>query len=90
MHRELELYAEAGIPPSEVLRIATIAPAKLLKLDSTAGSITPGKLADLVLVDGDPTKNISDIRKTLTVMKDGVPFMADDLCAAAGIQPQSH
>ena len=87
LHRELELYAEAGIPPAEVLRIATIVPARVLKLDSKLGSITPGKLADLVLVDGDPSKNISDIRKVRIVMKDGVPFAADDLCAAVGILP---
>ena len=87
LHRELELYVEAGIPSAEVLRIATIVPSTVLKLDSKVGSITPGKLADLVLINGDPSRNISDIRKVQMVMKDGVPFAAADLCEAAGILP---
>ncbi|MGZ5448938.1 MAG: amidohydrolase family protein [Thermoanaerobaculia bacterium] len=71
LHRELELYAQAGIPPAEVLRIATLVPAQVLGRDQDLGTIEPGKLADFIIVDGDPTRNISDIRKVVRVVKDG-------------------
>jgi imidazolonepropionase-like amidohydrolase len=71
LHRELELYVQAGIPPAEVLRIATLVPAQVLKREQDLGTIEPGKLADFIIVDGDPTKNISDIRKVRHVVKDG-------------------
>ena len=71
LHRELELYVQAGIPPAEVLRIATLGPAQVLKRDKDLGTIEPGKLADFIIVDGDPTKNISDIRKVVRVVKGG-------------------
>ena len=50
---KLQLYVQAGL--AEVLRIATLGAAAVMKLDDTLGSITPGKLADLIMVDGDPT-----------------------------------
>ncbi len=71
LHRELELYVQAGIPPAEVLRIATLVPAQVLKREKDLGTIEPGKFADFILVDGDPTKNISDIRRVVRVVKDG-------------------
>lgn len=71
LHRELELYVEAGIPAPEVLQIATLGSARVMKRDADNGSIAPGKLADMVLVDGDPTRNISDIRRPVLVIKDG-------------------
>jgi imidazolonepropionase-like amidohydrolase len=72
--RELELYVEAGIPPAEVLRIATLGAAKVMKHDDQLGSVATGKLADLVIIDGDPAANISDVRKVVTVIKDGKVF----------------
>jgi imidazolonepropionase-like amidohydrolase len=72
--RELELYVEAGIPPAEVLRIATLGAAHVMKHDDQLGTIAPGKLADLDIVDGDPATNISDVRKVVTVIKDGKEF----------------
>jgi hypothetical protein len=71
LHRELELYVEAGIPAPEVLRRATIGAARVMGMDDELGSISPGKFADLILVDGDPTTNISDIRRVVTVVKGG-------------------
>ncbi len=86
LHRELELYALAGIPPADVLRIATLVPAQLLKRDKDLGTIEPGKLADFILVDGDPTKDISDIRKVVTVVKDGKVYDAKAVYAELGIR----
>src|SRR5204863_1769922 len=87
LHRELELYVQAGIPPAEVLRIATLGAATVMHRDDRLGSIAPGKLADLVIVDGDPTVNISDVRKVRTVIKDGNVFDAAAVAAAMGIKP---
>jgi cytosine/adenosine deaminase-related metal-dependent hydrolase len=85
LQRELELYAQAGIPPAEVLRMATLQPAEILKRDHDLGTIEPGKLADFILVDGDPTRNISDIRRVVTVVKDGVVFVPAELYGELGV-----
>jgi imidazolonepropionase-like amidohydrolase len=87
LHRELELYAEAGIPPNEVLRIATIGAARVMKKDRELGSVVPGKLADVILVDGDPVKNISDIRRVSLVIKDGNIYDPAALYRGIGVKP---
>jgi imidazolonepropionase-like amidohydrolase len=86
-HRELELYAQAGISPPEVLRIATLGAARVARRDQELGSITPGKLADMVLVEGDPAKRIGDVRRTALVIKDGVIYEPAALYKALGIKP---
>ena len=87
LHRELELYAEAGIPPAEVIRIATIGAAKIMKRDKDLGSIAAGKLADMILVDGDPTQRMSDIRRTSLVIKGGRVYEPANLYGAIGVRP---
>jgi cytosine/adenosine deaminase-related metal-dependent hydrolase len=87
LHRELELYVQAGIPAPEVLRIATLGAARVARRDRELGSIAPGKLADVVLVEGDPAQRISDIRRTQLVIKDGQVFEPAALYRALGIQP---
>jgi len=82
--RELEIYVEAGFTPAEALATATLVPAKLVGQDAKTGSIKVGKVADLVLVEGDPSKRISDLRNTRVVMLDGKLLDADALRAAAG------
>jgi len=86
LHRELELYVEAGIPPAEVLRIATLGAASVMKHDDQLGTIAPGKLADLDIIDGDPSTNISDIRRVVTVIKDGKIFDARAVAAEIGVK----
>jgi imidazolonepropionase-like amidohydrolase len=86
--RELELYVQAGLTPAEALQTATIAPARLVKADGVTGSIAVGKEADLVLVDGDPSQRIGDLRRTQWVMSDGKLMNADALREAAGFSPQ--
>jgi hypothetical protein len=90
LHRELELYVQAGIPASEVLRLATLGSARVLKQDRDLGSIAPGKLADLILVDGDPARNISDIRRTQLVIKDGAMFDPAALYRSVGVTPNAE
>ena len=87
LHREAELYVKAGIPPGEVLRIATWYGAKYTRTLDRLGSIAPGKLADLILVDGDPTQDISAIRQIVLVMKEGVVYYPAELHEATGIKP---
>ena len=87
LHRELELYAQAGISPADVLRIATLGAARVAHRDQELGSIAPGKLADMVLVDGDPAKRISDIRRPSLVIKDGAFYEPAALYKALGIKP---
>ena len=87
LHRELELQVKAGIPPSKALQNATWNAAKLLKQEKELGSIAPGKVADLVLVEGNPTEQISDVRRCRMVMKNGTLFKSDAVYAAVGIKP---
>jgi len=85
LHRELELYVQAGIPPAAVLRIATLGAASVMKHDDQLGSIAPGKLADLDIIDGDPSTNISDVRRVVTVIKDGKVFDASAVASEIGV-----
>jgi hypothetical protein len=88
LHHELELYARAGIPPSEVLRMATWTPALVMGVDKDRGVIAPGKLADMILVQGDPTTNIRDINNITTVIKGGKVFEPAAIERTLGITPQ--
>jgi len=73
LHRELELLVEAGLSAPAALRAATAAPARAFRL-ADRGRVRPGLRADLLLVDGDPTADIHDIRRVAAVWKRGVPF----------------
>src|SRR5437588_1673494 len=81
---ELEIYVQAGLSPAEALAAATIVPARLVGQDAKTGSVKVGKAGDLVLVDGDPSTRIGDLRQTRLVMLDGKLLDADGLRRAAG------
>ena len=89
LHRELVNYVAAGIPAPRVLQMATIDPARVMKRDKVSGSIAPGKNADVILVDGDPTARITDIRRVVTVIKDGTVYDAGALYTMLGVKPAS-
>ena len=72
---------------NEVLRIATLGAARVAKRDGELGSIAPGKLADLILIDGDPTRRISDIRRVSLVVKDGAVYDPAALYKSIGVRP---
>ena len=84
-HKELEHYVSAGIPAAEVLRMATITSAKVTGSGNELGSIQAGKLADLILVDGNPAENISDIRRVELTIKDGKIYQPEQLYRAIGV-----
>lgn len=87
LHRELELYAAAGIPAADILRMATLGSAQANRRAHDLGLIAPGWRADLILIDGDPLANITDIRKVRLVMKGGVRFEPDALYRKIGVAP---
>lgn len=68
---EFVYMVEAGMPEMDAIRSATLTPAQLLEIEDELGSIEPGKLADIVAVQGDPTKDISELTRVTFVMKDG-------------------
>jgi imidazolonepropionase-like amidohydrolase len=72
IHRELELLVEAGLTPAEAIAAATAAPAKAFRLEDR-GRIAAGLRADLVLVGGDPTKDVTATRDIIRIWKGGVP-----------------
>ena len=87
LHRELELYVAAGMSPAEALRIATLDCAVYLGRGHSHGSIERGKRADLLLLEGDPTQDISAIRRIRMVMKDGDIYFPQDIYRELGIAP---
>ena len=83
--RELELYVQAGLTPEEALATATINPAIAYGLSQQTGSLAKGKLAELALIDGDPSQRIGDLRQVELVMRDGKIMEAEGLRKALGI-----
>lgn len=86
LQRELELYVQAGIPAPVVLQRATFNSAEVARVPDR-GEIAVGKRADLILVDGDPTTSIGDIRQVALVLKGGVAYYPAEVHEALGIKP---
>ena len=84
--RELELMNEAGMTPMEVIVAATCNAAEVIGQGDRLGTIAPGKLADIIVIDGDPLRDISAVRKVEHVIKDGRILDAKDL--AVSTDPQ--
>lgn len=88
LHGELEIYERAGIPAANVLQIATLTSARVMKQDADYGSIAVGKVADLAIVAGKPATRITDLRKTETVVRAGRAYQSRALYEAVGITPK--
>ena len=87
VHREMELYVEAGFTPMEALQAATMVPAKAMKVDTEVGTVEPGKRADLVILGANPLENIRNIRRTERVIQGGVIYDCAALWRTVGFQP---
>jgi Amidohydrolase family len=90
LQRELELFVKGGLSPIDAIRDATIVPARAMKVDGKTGSIAKGKIADLVVIDGDPLANISDIQKTVMTFEAGVRFSSQELFETVGVGPWTN
>lgn len=84
--REMELYVESGLTPIQALQTATIVPARVMNMEKSSGSISPGKNADIIITNGNPLQNISNIRNVVTVLKDGNIYNPARLHRMAGFQ----
>ncbi len=80
--RNYELFIEAGFTPAQAVQILSANGAKVLGTFDRLGTVTAGKLADLVVIKGDPARNPADFKKVVTVFKDGVGYDSAKLIAA--------
>ena len=87
LHRELELLVDAGLTPLQALQVATYNGAKYANVLDDRGVVMPGMRADLVFVDGDVTKNISDIRKVALVIKGATAYYPAEIYENLGVKP---
>jgi imidazolonepropionase-like amidohydrolase len=71
LHTELDLMVRGGLTTAEALRTATINPARYLRRDGAMGSVAAGKVADLVLLDGNPLENVSNLHRVTAVVLNG-------------------
>ena len=72
--REMELMTRAGLTPLQVLRTATVGGSMAMGMQRDIGTIEPGKLADLVVLDGDPLADLGNLSRIALVIKDGREF----------------
>ncbi|NSC22083.1 amidohydrolase family protein, partial [Streptomyces albus subsp. chlorinus] len=82
LHLALRALHRAGLQPHEALRTATVLPARVFGLDKELGTVEEGKLADLVLVDGDPLEDFDTLVRTVSVVRGGIPYERDELVDA--------
>jgi imidazolonepropionase-like amidohydrolase len=83
--REIELYQQVGLTNPQALQSATIVPARMVGMADRTGSIEPGKTADIILVDGDVSKDLTNLRHVDTVFLDGYRLKGDALRTASGL-----
>ena len=72
LHQEMELLVASGLTPAAVLQAATMNNARALKQQDRLGSVAAGKLADMVILDADPTADIRNTRKIARVIHGGI------------------
>jgi imidazolonepropionase-like amidohydrolase len=87
LHREIELYVEAGFTPLEAIQAATVVPARVMGLDKELGTIQVGKRADLIVIDGDPLAEIRNTRNVIFTITNGRLYTSADLWRSVGFKP---
>ncbi|MEI2430373.1 amidohydrolase family protein [Lysobacter yananisis] len=87
LQHELALYVRAGLTPAQALQVATRDAAKVARVDGDRGSVSAGKRSDLILVDGDPTRDIGDIRKISLVLQGQTAYYPSEVYAELGVKP---
>src|SRR5580700_7484134 len=87
LHREIELYAQAGFTPMEAIQSATIVPARAMGVDKEVGTIEAGKRADVVILGANPLESIRNIRTVEFVVTNGVMYNCAELWRSVGFKP---
>jgi imidazolonepropionase-like amidohydrolase len=87
LHREIELYVQAGFTPMEAIQAATIVSARAMGLEKESGTVEKGKRGDLILVNGNPLENIHNIRNIEYVITNGTMFHTAELWQSVGFKP---
>ncbi len=87
LHREIELYVQAGFTPLEAIQAATLVPARVMKQDTQLGTVENGKIADLVAVEGDPLASIQNLRRVKYVVSGGTVYQPAPLWESVGFKP---
>jgi imidazolonepropionase-like amidohydrolase len=87
LHREIELYVQAGFTPMEAIQAATIVPARVMGLDKEIGTVEAGKRADVIILDGNPLESIRNVRKVEFVITNGIMYNCAELWRSVGFQP---
>ena len=87
LHREIELYVQAGFTPLEAIQAATVVPAQVMGVQKEVGTIEAGKRADLILLDANPLDDIHNIRTVRYVVTKGVLYPTARLWESVGFKP---
>jgi imidazolonepropionase-like amidohydrolase len=87
LHREIELYVQAGFTPMEAIQAATIVSARAMGLEKESGTVEKGKRGDLILVNGNPLEDIHQIRNIEYVIANGTMFHTAELWQSVGFKP---
>ncbi len=87
LHREIELYVQAGFTPMEAIQAATLVPSQVMGLDKEVGTIEVNRRADLILVDGNPLDDIRNLRRVSYVIARGVLYPTAKLWESVGFKP---
>jgi imidazolonepropionase-like amidohydrolase len=87
LHREIELYVQAGFSPLEALQAATAVPARVMGRDADSGTIQPGKRGDLIVLDGNPLEDIHHTRRIFRVITGDRVFDPAPLWQSVGFRP---
>lgn len=87
LHRELEIYVQAGFTPMEALQAATTVPARVMGLSKTSGSIEPGKRADIVILEADPLADIANTRRIFRTIAAGAVYDPAPLWQSVDFKP---
>ena len=87
LHREIELYVQAGFTPMEAIQAATLVPARVMGLEKETGTVEKGKRADLILINGNPLEDIHNTRNVEYVITNGTMYHTAELWQSVGFKP---
>jgi imidazolonepropionase-like amidohydrolase len=87
LHREIELYVQAGFTPMQAIQAATLVPARVLGLEKETGTVEKGKRADLILINGNPLEDIHNTRNVEYVITNGTMYHTTELWQSVGFKP---